>query len=169
MGRQIGFFMAKEDIEDIFAFVKERGDTVLSGKNEPILHLDEELESKYFHSESGFQAFIWRDNLKIVKYDTGYLDSWNSEVVEIMSGGCDTQNRLLHPGRFYVDMKGFREGADFFKNKELDDLYETYRKYVKKYFRKSIGKYTYYIGPKAYELYKSGWKMMSGPKIKIVF
>jgi len=169
MGKQVGFFAVLEDMADLFVHIKDRGDLILSTKGERMPGLNKILEAKIC-SEMGLHVFLSRDGFRIEKFRGGYLDIFKSEVVELLSGSYYKDKKQLEPGRFYVDMYDLKNGKYYRKNEELDKVYESYKKYIVKMFRKSVDRRRlYYIGPKAYELFKNGWHMVLGPKVEIYF
>lgn len=169
MGKQVQFFTVLEDIAGLFSLIMERGHMILSKKNERIFGLGEELKAAVC-SRMGLLVYISGDRFAIEKTQQGYVDPLGSEVVELSSGGYNKNKRQIDPGRLYINMNGFKDDKFFRKTEELDRIYEFYKRYIVRTFQKSVGSRSlYYIGPKAHELYENGWKMMSGPKIEIIF
>ncbi len=170
MGRQIGFYLALEDIEGLLSFIRKHGDHLISKTARPITALDANLKAAFRSRHFGFQAYIWSNGLKRpnINKRTGHIDG-HEEVIEFDSGGVDVKTKQLFPGRFFIDMIYLKNHEFARKSDRLGELYSVYRRHIQKTFRKSTNeKPGYFIGPKAYELYKSGWRM-GGQYCKILF
>lgn len=170
MGKQISFFMALQDVEDLLSFIAERDDFLLSRTAAPILSVGPELRSEFSEQEFGFQAYIWNYQLKKPNIDkrSGYIE--DSEVVEFSSGSCHAESKIIFPGRFYIDMFYMKDNEILKKSGKLIEVYDAYRRYVIRSFKKSINrKRHFYIAPKAYELCQTGWRAMAGELVEILF
>jgi hypothetical protein len=168
MGRQISFFLALQDVEDLLSFIAERGDRLLSGTSAPILGFGQELKSQFLEEGFGFQTYIWNDQLKKPTLGKRSGQIMDSEVVEYLSGSCDVEAKRMLPGRFYIDMFYVKDDEILRKSDKLNEFYDVYKRHIVRTFRKSADR-GYYIGPKAYELCHTGWKTMAGELVEIPF
>lgn len=169
MGRQIEFFLAWNDIKDILSFIEERGDVLLSRSLTPIHSTDEEFRSAFFN-QFGLQAYIWNNQLlpPEINKRTGFIG--DAEVIEFLSGECHAGAKRMLPGRLYIDMFYLKNNEIQKKDGKLMEIYDIYRRYILKTYKKSTNiKPYYYIAPKAYEFYQTGWKAMAGELVEVLF
>ncbi len=92
----------------------------------------------------------------------------DSEVIEFRSGSCDVEAKSMLPGRFYIDMLYVKGEEILKKSDKLNEFYDVYKQHIVRAFRISEDR-GYYIGPKAYELCRTGWKTMDGKVVEIIF
>lgn len=166
MGKQISFFMNEQDEQYFVQKIIKSADLLIRNKLDPdrnIQIVDKvEQDKKYL-----LQYCIYYKDWSLIVNDNAFIDRISSEVIEF--DVSYTKENRMYPGRLWVEMKYWAENKELVtKRPELEEKYKLYKKYITKNYRISKDKH-YYIGPGAYELYKQGWKMMSGPKYEVAF
>ena len=154
MGRQVMFHVTQEDMNELIRIVQENGGIFIheSGVEidaEDLLHY---TDYAYLHEKFYYVNFyIKTKNSKLqykyaAKIDRTYLDDDNSEVIDLMMPRNSKKvERGVVWSRLWHDPK----------NKELDPIFNSVKKYIRKHYHICKEK-PYYLGPVFYELYKQG-------------
>lgn len=187
MGKQIRFFMNHEDEKKFLEFIYSNRDILVkrelkNGKVQIARSIEELTDYKYYIFNQSWKMVsdkfseVDDEFAEVIEYYRTYIVNIKDNKIMVKPGSFGIEKKYLvskdidkiMPGRFWVQMKYWSKEDDkdiiITKNPELDKKYKLYKKYITKNFRLSKSKY-WYIGPGAYELYKQGWKMMSGGPI----
>jgi len=189
MGRQTNFFMNKDDLDNFIIFLRDQNDCLIkaeAGENLGPMFVSEseyltdfryyiyntsyKISFEYFEHDRELtlrtiEKFPLKDREELTREAEkrfkrfGYVRSFDSEVIEVITSKIIENEKQIMEGRIYVELYDFDENDMKYKRSEaLESMYVKYSKYIKKNFKISKDKY-YYIGPGAYELYKKGWWM----------
>ncbi len=161
MGKQIRFFMAKEDELEFYDLVLSSNDFFIDDKQNI-------LDKEALFNSNEITLYIAQPNSNIIKDENGYINIIRSEVIEYSR--CLFRNSNLDYGRLWAEFKFYdSEGELVQKEKWFNDKFSSYRKWIKKNYRVSKSK-DFYIGEQAYKLYLTKeLEMMATPLIKVEF
>ena len=166
MGRQIQFFMIGNDEKKFLEVIESFGDLVVDKKGNPLgkdsLMLEEE-------KISWTKFLITFNESQIKKDENGFIYRIESDVIDFTRCSIEIGN-VVRVGRIWAEFNFYdNNGALVKKSKWFEKNFNKYRDWIKKNYRISIDKFAY-IGEETYRLNKEkGYKMMSGPKVEIVF
>lgn len=162
MGRQIRFFMAPEDEYEFLKTMFELELIILDRQAEQIASSDTK-------TIEGLSFYITFKNSNIVKTSYGFVDAIGSEVIQC-SPNIVKQNGSIRNGRLWVEHKYYDSNQELVeKSIELKKVYDLLSKWIRKNYKLSTCK-MFYIGKKAYELYRDGkYRMEAGPQWFIDF
>jgi hypothetical protein len=161
MGRQICFYMLDADELEFMQLIKDWGDSFIdiTGNNS--------ISKEYYEKKKAL--YIVSPQSKIIKNTFGFVDDYNSDVIEFMRCELSLAPNKLDYGRLWMDPRCYidTEGSAvvILKGKWFQDKYNAYKKWIIKNYRISKNKH-YYIAKEAYQAYKEkGFKMMAGGPI----
>ncbi len=162
MGKQIEFFMLKADEEGFLQTVSEANHLIVDEKVSPIL-LEDAINSIIL------SLYLISSNSCIFKNNSGFIDAIVSEAIQF-SRCMNREEKVVRSGKLWAEFKYYDRSKQLTtKNKQFNDMYNLYAKWIKKNFKQSKCK-NYYIGNAAYEKYKSeGYLMMAGPQHIVEF
>ena len=145
MGRQLYFFMSKEDELKFLKYIIQKNYIVFSRYN--LLLKEEEANN----SDEVIYSLSF-DGANIIKNEYSQINRSDSEVVEFYR--CSTKiEKSLVVGRIW--MAPTRLIGDNFveKSSKLKDLYNLLARYIKRNMKISVDKH-YYIAENAYNMYR---------------
>ena len=181
LGRQVNFFMARED-ENIFVnHAKGSGkvglfpNVLATGRIEPIQALPDKVsptlaEKRFFlfnHSVSS-QLFSIQS-----KNGSHYSFDWmRSSAIEFQR--CFIQERIMYPGRIFADFTAhdIRSGITSPREAEFEEWYDSLARWIRKTYhpirlydpgRSRVPSLVLYAGPGAQSFYRAGGKFSVNP------
>lgn len=156
MGKQIEFFIAKQDEIELLRYFEEK--SVFYSKKKDLLTIEGVVES------NELTVYICCPQSKIIVKDNGFIDAIESDVIHYSRGFKHKEN-VIEVSRIWAEFKYYDGNQNIIQKEEwFEQFFEQQRKYIKKSFKISKCK-RYYIGKEAYKFYKDeGFSLKAGPK-----
>jgi hypothetical protein len=163
VGKQVRFFMSKEDERKFFKVVLEYNSLILD-KNAVSLSIEDAQALK----DSLFIS-LPNESINIMKTANAYIDAIAANVIQI-SKCMVIQNEVLRNGRIWAEFRYYDRNQELItKSKQFSDIYKSFEKWIKNNYQLSKCK-DFYIGIDAYKEYKEKkYVLMSGPKYLVEF
>jgi len=154
MGKQTEFFFAYED-EILFVNKVCENDYIFLNSEAKMLISEEIIdEISIFLTFEGSQILM----------DNNFIEPISSEVIAF-TRCISWKKNTLSCGRIWAQFKYWNSQNEYVsKSNQFNQIYNNLAKWIKRFSKKSIHDH-YYIGPKAYNLYKEHQcQMVTGPK-----
>lgn len=148
MGRQIRFLMIENDESEFIDFIYESGDQLIDRQG------NEYFKDEIIRNPKLSQIYIKNQQVDVIKYFTGSIDTFFSYVIEFSRSGI--KDKRIDCGRLYIETTGLTHDQRIIRTEKwLEDRYQYYKKWILKHTKISTDK-SAYAGKMTYSLYKAG-------------
>jgi len=154
MGKQIRFFMDESDEMEFYKYITGLGGQLIT-QNLVEVDCDSLQENRQR------KVFIRFQNSQVIAGESGRLDMLNSDVIEFVR--CMKHENSLNYGRLWMST---REGN--LKVKWFNEKYILLSKWIRNTSKISEHK-DFYITSGAFNLYRSGVRMLATPCVEVHF